>query len=433
MTTPTSPPRLGSAYAKLWTAASVSFVGDGVYYTALPLLAASLTRDPLGVAAVEVAGHLPWLLLALPGGALVDRWDRRRVMWLADAYRALVVAALAAAIVAGWASIPLLGAAGFLLAVGGTIFNPASMSIIPAIVSREPARLERANGRLAAAQTIGEHFLGPPAGGLLFSLAQPLAFAANAVSFAVSAVLIASIRGRFAPAAGRGSAPYQARGRAQADVAGPRPRVSVRAEIGEGLRWLAGHRLLRALAIMAAISSLGFAAWSAILVLFVQDRLGLGAVGFGLLWTGVAVGALLGSLVAARLSRRFGAGRVLIVSAVLFGATILGIGVSASPWVAGALLGVLGAALTVWNVVVVSLRQRITPDRLVGRVNSAFQLLSMGMLPLGAALGGVLARTLGVRAPFLISGVVLLVMAVVAMPVVTARSVDADREVDRSS
>jgi MFS family permease len=104
------------------------------------------------------------LLFALPAGALVDRWDRRRVLWLTDAYRGLVVAVLA-----GWASIPLLGTAGFLLAVGGTLFTPASMSIIPSIVSREQTRLERANGRLAAAQTIGEHFLGPPAGGVLAS------------------------------------------------------------------------------------------------------------------------------------------------------------------------------------------------------------------------------------------------------------------------
>jgi Transmembrane secretion effector len=136
MATPASDPvaraaGLGSGYAKLWAAAAVSFVGDGIYGTALPLLAATLTRDPLGVTSVEVASQLPWLLFALPAGALVDRWDRRRVLWLTDAYRALVLAALAGAIVAGWASVPLLGAAGFLLAVGGTLFTPATMSIIP--------------------------------------------------------------------------------------------------------------------------------------------------------------------------------------------------------------------------------------------------------------------------------------------------------------
>jgi MFS family permease len=173
------PSPLGPAYAKLWTAASVSFVGDGIHNTAVALLAATLTRDPLGIAAVEIAGQLPWLLLALPGGALVDRWDRRRVLWRTDAYRCMVVAALAGVVLAGWASLPVLGAAGFLLTAGGTLFTPAAQSIVPSLVSRAPARLERANGRLAAAQTAGWHFLGPPAGGLLFSLARSVPFLAD--------------------------------------------------------------------------------------------------------------------------------------------------------------------------------------------------------------------------------------------------------------
>jgi MFS family permease len=318
MATPASPAAsqptgLGSAYAKLWTAAAVSFLGDGIYSTALPLLAATLTRDPLRVASVEVASQLPWLLFALHAGALVDRWDRRRVLWLTDAYRALVLAALAVALVAGWASIPLLGAAGFLLAVGGTLFTPATMSILPGLVSRDSARLERANSRLAAAQTVGDNFLGPPTGGALFSLTRSLPFAVDAISFAASAALLASIKGRYSP-----------RPDPQQDQAGTQTaqrRTSLRGEITEGLRWLAGQRLLRTLATMNAITSLVFGAWTAIMVLFAQDRLGLGNVGFGLLWTGVAAGSLLGSLLTARLSRLLGQSWLLLVSAVTFGAT----------------------------------------------------------------------------------------------------------------
>ncbi len=411
------PGRLGPAYAKLWTAAAVSYVGDGIHDTALPLLAASLTRDPLLVAAVGVAGQLPWLLFALPGGALADRWDRRRVLWRVDAYRSLVVAALAAAVVAGWATIPMLGAAGFLLAAGATLFNPASMSIVPAIVSREPARLERANGRLAAAQTAGWHLLGPPAGGVLFSLARPVPFVADAVSFAISSAVIATIPGRFAA-----TPPGTAAAARSASSGG-----GLRAQIREGVRWLARHRLLRTLAVMAAIQQLGLAAWSSILVLFAQDRLGLGNLGFGLLWTGVAAGSLLGSLLAARLSRAVGTATVLLASAITLGVATLGIGVSTNPWTAGSLLGTIGIALTVWNVVAISLRQAIVPDRLIGRVNSVFQQLSMGMLPVGAALGGLLGHTLGLRAPFLITGVMLLAAAVLAMPAVTSHAIDAAR------
>ena len=411
--------RLGSAYAKLWAAASVSYVGDGIYYTALPLLAATITRDPLRVATVEVAGQLPWLLFALPAGALVDRWDRRRVLWLTDAYRALVMIALTAAILAGWTSIALLGAAGFLLAIGGTLFVPASMSIIPSIVSRDQARLERANGRMAAAQTSGVHFLGPPTGGALFSLARPVPFLADALSFAVSATVLAAIPGHFRPA------PEHDQDERQRQLAGTRLRLRV--EILQGLRWLVAHRLLRTLALMNAASSLAFAAWTAILVLFAQDRLGVDNLGYGLLWTGVAVGSLLGSVLATHVSRRLGPGRVLTASAVAFGVTTIGIGATTNPWVAGALLATLGLALTVWNVIVVSLRQAIVPDRLVGRINSTFQLLSMGMLPLGAALGGILGRTLGLRAPFFITGTALLMLALLAAPVMTIRAIEAAR------
>lgn len=176
---------------------------------------------------------------------------------------------------------------------------------------------------------------------------------------------------------------------------------------------------------MNATTSPAFGAWTAIMVLFAQDKLGLGNLGYGLLWTGVAAGSLLGSLLAARLSRAVGQARLLIVSAVAFGATTLGVGASTQAWVAGALLGTLGLALTMWNVVVVSLRQAIVPDHLVGRVNSTFQLASMGMDPLGAALGGILGCAFGLRAPFFTMGPVLLLMAVAAIPVITTRAIEA--------
>ena len=405
--------RLGPAYAKLWSAASVSYLGDGIHNTALPLLAATLSRDPLLIAAVEIAGQLPWLLFALPGGALVDRWDRRRVLWLVDAYRGLVVGVLAIAVIAGWASIPALGVAGFLLAAGGTLFNPASMSILPAAVSREPARLERANGRLAAAQTVGWHMLGPPLGGVLFSLARSVPFVVDAVSFGISSAVLASIPARFA-------ATQDLRAAAGADG-------GLRAQVLAGVRWLGGHPLLRTLAVAAAIQSLGIAAWSSIMVLFAQERLGLGNVGFGLLYSGVAVGSLLGSLLATRLSRWLGAATVLRASAVTLGAVSLGIGLILNRWAAGSLLGVIGIALAGWNVVAVSLRQAAVPDHFQGRVNSVFQQLSLGMLPLGAALGGVLGRALGLRAPFLIGGAVMVAAALLATPVITTRAIDAAR------
>jgi hypothetical protein len=168
----------------------------------------------------------------------------------------------------GWASIPLLVAAGLLLGTGQTLFDTASQSLIPAVVSRDQAMLERANSRLYATTTVGRSLAGPPAGGFLFAVAAWVPFGADAVSFVASSALIAAIRGRYAPS------------RAGA------PRTRLRAEIAEGLAWLAQHRLLRTMAIIVGAANLATAAGMAILVLFAQERLGLGSVGYGVLLTG---------------------------------------------------------------------------------------------------------------------------------------------------
>ena len=410
----TSPKRagvgLGPEYRKLWTATAISTLGDGMYLTALPLLAARLTRDPLAVSAVTFAAWLPWLLVALASGALVDRWDRRRVLWTADAGRGVLVGALTVLVLAGWASIWLLATVGFLLGVGQTLFDSAVLAIIPALVSRDRGRLERANGRWGAVMTAGEQLAGPPAGGVAFTVAAWLPFAADAVSFAASAALLASLRGHFTAE--------------PPEIGSP---ASLRGEIAEGLRFLLGHRVLRALAGMVGAYSLVFMAASAILVLFAQQELGLGSVGFGLLLAALAVGALPGSLLAPMVGQRLPAGTVLIGGALVEAGAWLAVGLAPSAWVAAAALAADGLVGAIWNVTQLSLRQVLIPDRLLGRVIGAFRLVGFGPAPVGALLGGVLGRTLGLRAPFVVGAVVLAVVALLALPAVNTRSVQAAR------
>ena len=222
-------PGLGGRFAKLWSASAVSNLGDGVDAVALPLLAESLTRDPLLFAGVAVAQRLPWLLFSLQAGAIADRVDRRRLMAIVNAARAGLLAVFGVAVLLDAASIWLLYGVGFLLGVAETLFDNAAQSILPALVPR-PA-LERANGRLMAAETVTNQFVGPPLGGALFSVAAAAPILLDAGTFAVSAGLIAWISGVYVT------------GRDTAAAAGPRPRM--RTEIAEGLRWLAGHRLLR--------------------------------------------------------------------------------------------------------------------------------------------------------------------------------------------
>jgi MFS family permease len=394
-----------NGFVRLWAASGVSNLGDGVYGTALPLLAATLTRDPLLVSVVRVAEWLPWLLFGLLSGALLDRWDRRRVMWVVDAGRFLVVGGLAGAVLLEEASIGLLAAVGFLLGTGQTLVDTGAQSILPALVSRNPRRLEWANGRLIGTQVVTQELAGPPAGGFLFSVAAWVPFAVDAVSFAAGSALVASIRGRFGPAPGQ---------------LGP---TRLRSEIAEGLRWLAAHRVLRATAAMVAVVNLLAMAGSAVMVLFAQERLGLDAVGFGLLLGGSALGGVLGSLVAARSAGVLGTARVIVGTMVLSALAFLVFGLSSDPWLAGVMFGLVGFLTVVFNVVLGALRQALTPDRLLGRVISAFRFFSYGVVPFGSLLGGVLARSFGLQAPFVVAGIVIPVVAVACLPAINTRTI----------
>jgi MFS family permease len=388
-------------------------LGDGVFLAALPLLAATLSRDPLRVSLVSFAGWLPWLLFGLVSGALVDRWDRRRVMWTVDAIRAVLVGVLALAVLAGWATIALLAVIGFLLGTGQTLVDNAAQSLIPALVGRNRQRLERANSQLYGARTVGQHFVGPPAGGLLFSVAAWVPFLADALSFAASSLLVARVRGRF-------------RAQGAADAA----RAGLRAEIAQGLRWLLAHRLLRALAVLVGLMNLASMAGQAIMVLFAQEQLGLGSVGYGLLLAAHGVGGVFGSLVATRLGRHAGTATLLISAVLVRAVAWLVLGAVSDAWIAGVMLGISGITGAVFGVVGVSLRQAIVPDRLMGRVVSTFRVLGYGAVPVGAILGGAVAQALGLRAPFLLGGVVLVVAALVALPAVNNRAIAAARGTD---
>jgi Na+/melibiose symporter-like transporter len=312
---------------------------------------------------------VPWLLFGLLAGALLDRWERRRVMWMVDAARLVVVGGFAVAVLAGWVSIPLLMATGFLLGTGQTLVDTASQALIPALVSRHPGRLERANGRLAGTRMVAEQLAGPPAGGFLFSLSAWIPFAADAVSFGASSALVAAIPGR----------------RAAREASTAAGRTGLRAEIAEGLRWLFAHRVLRALAVrVAGVNIVAAAAQGAVLVLFAQERLGLSSVGFGLLLTGSAVGGVLGSVVAPWLSRRLGPVPVMMGGSILSGLVAFGVGLTRNPWVAGGLLALGGLCVVTFNIILESLRQQLIPDHLLGRVISTFRLFSYGAVPLGA-------------------------------------------------
>lgn len=414
--------RLGANYWKLWTASVVSNFGDGLATVAYPWLASAITRDPVQIALIGVATRLPWLIFTLPAGVLTDRFDRRKLIALMDGIRFGITLAVAVFVTAvadnlidpTAAESPTSGRAGYLavlyasaLAFGfaEVLRDNAAQTLMPALVDK--VHLERANGRLWGAEMVMNSFVGPPLGGLLIAVSLALPFYANAATFAVSGLLIASLAGNY---------------RAQADDA--TPRRSFRSEIAEGVRWLWQHRLLRVMGIVLGVMNAMIAMALSTYVLFVQEILGLEAASFGVLLSAGAVGGVLGSVLASRVSARIGPGASLFVTIATQSVTFLVTGTTSLAWVVWAMFVISSFAGVLWNVITVSLRQSIIPDRLLGRVNSVYRFFAWGMMPIGSILGGVVVavteaftdRETALRAPFWVAAAVFVVLFVYALP-----------------
>ncbi|SDH11585.1 MFS transporter [Klenkia brasiliensis] len=370
--------RLGADFWRLWSAAVVSRLGGGVASAGLPLLAASLTRDPRQVALVSVFAGLPWLLLALHTGALADRWDRRRTMWLCDLASALVMAGLALGVLVGAASLWVLCAAAFAAASISTLFDSAGQAALPSLVARD--QLPAANSRLYTGTVLAGLFVGPPVGSWLFVAHPAVPFAVDAVSFVGSAALVFAIRSRFRAPESSGT--------------------GLTREIGDGVRWLWRHRRLRSLVVLLTVWNLTETAVLGVLVLYALERLQVPPSAYGLLLTGVAVGGVLGAAAAPRAERWMGTGPLIVVTVALTVLADVGLALTRSAVVAGLLLGVVGVAAFAFNVVSSSYRQSVVPDLLQGRVSSAYRFATWGIAPVGAALGGVVAAGAGLPAVF---------------------------------
>ncbi|WP_423464322.1 MFS transporter [Promicromonospora sp. MS192] len=390
--------RLPGRYWRLWWAGAIDNVGTGALVTALPLLAVTLTTDPRLVSVVAAASYLPWLLFALPAGAVVDRYGRIGLMQAAQVFQAVVVTAVAVLVAVGGMCILSLTFAAFLVGVGQVVFGIASQSVVPQIVERP--LLARANARQYLAATIGQSFIGPPVGSFLFGLAIALPLGLDVAALVASVLLLATLRG--------GSQP-----RDDDAATGPAgaPRVS------EGLRWLAGHRLLRTLAVLLGVNTFCFQLGNVTLVLLATDELGVSAAGYGMLLAVAAVGSVLGGVLTARFVNVFGQVPVLVVALAVNAAAFVLLGLSPDVWTLAGLLALSGLVTAIWNVVTVTLRQELVPLGLLGRVNSVYRLVGWGLIPLGALVGGVIAHEMGVRSGYPVAGVLRVLALLVSLPV----------------
>jgi MFS family permease len=383
-------------YRRLWLGYSISTIGDGVTMIAGPLLVASLTRDPLLVAGALFVQRLPWLLFSLISGVFVDRLDRRRLIAFVDLARAVVIGGLALVIYGRGATVQELYIALFLLGTGDTLATTATLAILPSTVG--PEGLHRANAQMQGSRVVGQDLSAPPFGAWLFVLAPALPFLFDSATFVAAGLLGLSLRTRRQP-----------------QRSPEAPSTTVREDVVEGLSFLWRQPTLRMLAVCICLMNVTFDATAAPFVLYARERLGLGPQGYGLLLGLSTVGSLIGAASVGRLVRRFGTSVLLRAGLVIESATHLVLALTHSPVVAGVIMSAFGVHAAIWSVVTVTLRQRLVPDALLGRVSSAYALFSVGGSALGALCGGVLAHDFGIVAPFWFAFIVVGLLTLAAL------------------
>ena len=387
-------PGLGTRFWRLALSSGTSNLADGVFKLALPLAAIAFTRSPALVAGLELVRSLPWLLFALPVGAFADRMDRRRTMIYANVARTSFVGVLGVVLHTGSGSIALLYVVAIGTGIAEVFYDTSSQSILPSLVDRQ--ELGRANGRLGAIELGAQQFVGPPLAGLLVSAALAAAFWTTTALWGLAVAALWGLRGSFRPERLTQS-------------------TSIRADIAEGVRFLMARPMLRTMALMVGVANLASSATGAVLVLYAVGPgsiLGLSEAEFGLLILTAAAGSISVTLVNERIETRVGRARTLTIAVLGIIAFIAAPAITTNVWLIAIAMFVGGATIMLWNIITVSFRQAVTPDYLLGRVNSVYRLLAWGTMPIGAAVGAAVAEVLGLRAVYatmgLLAGVLLI-------------------------
>lgn len=386
---------LGPGFRALLLGSLVSNTGDGIRLAALPLLAASLTSSPLLIAAVTAAQYLPWVTFAPVGGALVDRWDRRRTILVTQAWRGMVALGLGLLVWTSDAEVWHVCVVAFAITLGEILVDPATVALVPTLV--EDDDLDRANGRISSVEIVTNDFGGAPAGAVLFGFAPWIPFVVDGVSYLGSLVPFRNLPQATTPPS-----------------AEPADRVrSLRAEASEGFQWLRRHNVLGPLTLAQVVYYFGVATSLSLLVVLVTDELEGSSAVFGVILAIGAAGAFVGTLIGAPVAARLGP-RLSLSGAVVLQAVTLGAAAAARslPILAG-LWFLNGVPAGAQRPIARSLQQRLTPNELLGRVNVTARIFTRGIIVIGALCAGGLATLSGVRSAFVLGGLAQLAAAAV--------------------
>ena len=378
-------------YMLLWSGQIVSNVGTQVSTLAFPLLILALTNSPAQAGFAGALRALPYVIFSLPAGALIDRWDRKRVMILCDTGRALSMASIPVALVLGHLTILQLYLVSLVEGTLFVFFNIAEAACLPRVVPKEQLPAATAQNMATDGITV---LLGPSLGGALYTAGRLLPFVADAVSYVVSVISLFFIKAKF-----------------QKERVAARRNLWI--EIREGLSWLWHQPLIRFIAILTGGNNLINSGYVLIIIVLAQHQHA-SSFTIGLIFAVGGIGGIIGALIATPLQKRLSFAQAIIGTSWLFALCIPLYIIAPNPLILGIITAATFVANPVYNVVQFSYRSAIIPDELQGRVNSVFRLIAFGGQPLGLALTGLLIQNIGVIATILVGAAGMIILAVAA-------------------
>ena len=419
----------------LLTASTFSNLADGIAGFAYPWLFSLLTRDPLLISIVSVLVNLPRLIFVLYAGVIADKFNRQKILIYTRLGQVFLTSIFIVLIYLNLDNIPkevqfnepqfdskfLIISAAYLLAFMFGLLevtrDNAAQAFLPQIVSKD--NLPKANGRLFGIEIVTNNFLGTPVGGFLIGLSLITPFIFDTLLMLVSVFFITGIKGKF-----------------------ERPEdfnkdQNTSEMIKEGVEWLKNNTLLKRLAIYTGIANFFGSMQFPIMILFAQELIGLNAIQYSFLAYGAAIGGLVGSQVANKVNARLEESKTLLISVALFGIGMFAPYVTTNPFIVAGSFGLSSFGSVLWNVQAVSIRQALIPDNLLGRVNSVYRLLALGLNPIGAIFGGAIVKILdssfsrefALRFPFLLSGIFMFILFLTAPKLLSQKLIDKTKNI----
>ena len=379
---------LGHDFSRIWSASLITNLVDGVLRLAAPLLAVSLTEDPILIGALSALGLLPWLFFAIPIGAIVDRVDRRKALVIGNSLRAVIALFIAFAVSQDFINIWLLLISVFFFGICEVLVDTTSQAVLPQILDK--SNYERGNSRLQISEVIVSQFAGAPLSGLLYAVSIALPFFFSTTGFILAGLLILLF-------------PFDRAINVRKEGDAGQAKLGLKGDIKFALNYLYQDKQIFRIVVITTLLGFFYSLSNAIAPLFILKELNVSPALFGVVLAIQGVGALAGSIAAPMVSKYLGRGKALAINVFFASLLVIFMGLSPNAYFFVAVSVLIGFTISVWNILLMSLYQSIIPPELYGRIHGARRTIVWGLMPIGALLGGVIARG-GLRLPFLIGG-----------------------------